>query len=344
MTLLKIDDLSVEYTADDAAVHAVNDVSFDIEEGERFGLVGESGSGKTTIAKAIMRLLPKNGRVTDGTIELSNESLTEDLVTASERDLQTIRWDHLSIISQSAMNALDPVYTIGDQIVEAIRLHESVSKADAKRRAGELLERVGIDEERVDSYPHQLSGGMRQRAMIAMSMALDPSLIIADEPTTALDVITQDHILDQIDQLSEDVGNSLLMITHDISVVAETCDRVGVMYGGELVEVGPTEEVFTEPEHPYTQGLLNAFPTLEGESDSELITITGEPPNLSNLQLGCNFADRCPYAEERCRESNPALTRREPDWNAACFVTEDGVDIEDQYEQVVKESEKWQAL
>ena len=344
MTLLSVENLSVEYTADGSAVHAVNDVSFEIERGERFGLVGESGSGKTTIAKAIMRLLPKNGRVTSGSIKLTPEDRSHDLVTASERDLRDVRWEHLAIISQSAMNALDPVYTVGSQIVEAIRLHEEVPKAEARTRAGELLERVGIDEERVDSYPHQLSGGMRQRAMIAMAMALDPSLIIADEPTTALDVITQDHILDQIDQLSEVVGNSLLMITHDISVVAETCDRVGVMYAGELVEVGPTEEIFTNPEHPYTLGLLNAFPTLEGESDSELITITGEPPNLGRLPTGCSFADRCPYAEARCTSANPDLSPRADGWEAACFVSEDGTDLESNYEQAITDSDKWQKL
>lgn len=344
MTLLNVDDLSIQYTADETTVKAVNNVSFEIAEGERFGLVGESGSGKTTIAKAIMRLLPKNGDITSGSVELTNDSISLDLVTASDRELQDIRWEHLAIVSQSAMNALDPVYTIGSQIVEAIQLHESVPKADARERAGELLERVGIDKERVDSYPHQLSGGMRQRAMIAMSMALEPSLIIADEPTTALDVITQDHILDQIDQLSNAVGNSLLMITHDISVVSETCDRVGVMYAGELVEVGPTEEVFTNPEHPYTKGLLNAFPTLEGESDSELITITGEPPKLVDVEPGCKFMDRCPYAEERCGDSDPELTPRTEGRKAACFVTEEGYDLEEHYEHVVTESNKWQTL
>jgi len=344
MSLLNVENLSVEYTAEEGAVHAVNDVSFEIERGERFGLVGESGSGKTTIAKAIMGLLPKNGYVTEGSIELTPEGVSTDLVTASERELRDIRWEDLAIISQSAMNALDPVYTIGSQIVEAIQLHEDVSKADARERARELLGSVGIDEERVDSYSHQLSGGMRQRAMIAMSMALDPALIIADEPTTALDVITQDHILDQIDQLSEVVGNSLLMITHDISVVAETCDKVGVMYAGELVEVGPTEEVFTNPEHPYTLGLLNAFPTLEGESNSDLITITGEPPDLVNLPAGCKFMDRCPYAEDRCGLSEPELTPREDGLEAACFVTEDGYDIGAHYAEIIDDSEKWQTL
>jgi oligopeptide/dipeptide ABC transporter ATP-binding protein len=342
---LEIEDLTVGYQTSEGTVRAVNDISFTLEEGQQMGLVGESGCGKTTIAKSIVGLLPENGEVLNGSIRMVEESTDLDLnlVETTPAELRDIRWDELAMISQSAMNGLDPVYTIGDQIREAIQIHENTSDEVAIERAENLLDQVGIDKERVDSYPHQLSGGMRQRAMIAMSLALDPSIIIADEPTTALDVITQDHILAQIDRLSQDHGNSLLMITHDISVVSETCDRVGVMYAGELVEEGPIEEVFVQPEHPYTQGLLNAFPSLAGES-SDLITIRGEPPDLIERARGCQFYERCPYSEERCKLENPPLSPRGSDRRARCFVTDDGADIGERYEHAVQETDRWQKL
>jgi len=340
---LKIDNLSVGYKTAEGTVSAVTDVSFTVEEGQRMGLVGESGCGKTTIAKSIIGLLPENGDVLDGSIRIVDESFELDLVEATPAELRNVRWDELAMISQSAMNGLDPVYTVGEQIQEAIQIHEDVSDKAAIGRAEELLDRVGIDKDRVNSYPHQLSGGMRQRAIIAMSLALTPSIILADEPTTALDVITQDHILAQIDKLSEEHGNSLLMITHDISVVSETCDRVGVMYAGELVEEGPIEEVFTEPEHPYTQGLLNAFPSLEGES-SDLITIRGEPPDLVEKSGGCQFYERCPYRKERCKQESPPLSSRENNRRARCFVTDDGTDIQERYEHAMRETDRWQTL
>ncbi len=340
---LEVENLSVGYSTSGGTVRAVNDVSFVVEDGQRMGLVGESGCGKTTIAKAIIGLLPENGQVLDGSIRLIDDDLDLDLVSATKKELRDVRWDELALISQSAMNALDPVYTIGDQIREAIQLHEKVSNDEAIERARSLLDKVGIDSERVDSYPHQLSGGMRQRAMIAMALALDPGIIIADEPTTALDVVTQDHILGQIDQLSQEYGNSLLMITHDISVVAETCDTVGVMYAGKLVEEGPIEEVFLEPEHPYTQGLLNAFPSLEGEN-TELITVRGEPPDLINPPSGCRFYARCPYREDRCRDQPPELTPRGPERRAKCYVTDDGIDINERYDEVIKVTDRWQRL
>ena len=333
----------MEYRSEGSRVQAVNDVSFTIDEGERLGLVGESGCGKTTVAKSIMGLLPDNGEITNGTIKYTDDRRDLDLVTAEGRALRDIRWENIAMISQSAMNALDPVYTVGDQIVEAIQLHEDTSEKEARERARELLDRVGIEKDRISSYPHQLSGGMRQRVMIAMALSLNPNLILADEPTTALDVITQDHILDQIDELSRTVGNSLLMITHDISVISETCDRIGVMYGGELVEIGPLDVVFKNPEHPYTQGLLNAFPTLEGD-DSELITMRGEPPDLTDPPSACNFADRCPYSEERCSTSKPELSDRGNGQNAKCFVTDDGYDLGENYKNVLRRSEKWQTL
>jgi peptide/nickel transport system ATP-binding protein len=338
-----VDGLSVGYETDEGLVKAVDDVSFEIEDGQQFGLVGESGCGKTTVAKSLIRLLPDNGRILEGSIKLINDSFELDIVKANKKELHNIRWEKIALISQSAMNALDPVYTIGTQIKEGIQLHENVSDSESIDRAKTLLDRVGLDKERVNSYPHQLSGGMRQRAMIAMALACDPDIIIADEPTTALDVITQDHILAQIDQLSKGIRNSLLMITHDISVVSETCDRVGVMYAGQLVEEGPVEDVFLNPDHPYTQGLLNAFPSLEEES-SELITILGEPPDLIDPPAGCRFYDRCPYREPQCQKREPNLTVRDNDWRARCFVTEDGMNLQTQYENIMEENDKWQRL
>ncbi|MEF8800598.1 MAG: ABC transporter ATP-binding protein [Halolamina sp.] len=346
MSLLDINDLSIQYRTQEGPINAVRDVSFSIGENETFGLVGESGCGKSTIAKGILRILPPNGEVTGGSVDLNLQDRTVDLATTDTKTLREVRWDEVSMIAQSAMNALDPVYTIGEQIIEAIQLHEDTSTKEARERTKELFEMVGLDPERIDSYPHQLSGGMRQRAMIAMALALEPSLIIADEPTTALDVITQDHILEEINDLKERIGSSMLIITHDISVVAETCDRVGVMYGGELVEVGPIEEVFVNPEHPYTLGLLNAFPTIEGE-ERELITMTGSPPDLAEPPTACSFYDRCPYREPRCAENGPALTARdggEDDWQAACFVSGDGEDIEATYEQRLENQDLWQRL
>jgi oligopeptide/dipeptide ABC transporter ATP-binding protein len=345
MALLEVRNLSVEYETQDDPVRAVNDVSITIERGERMGLVGESGCGKTTIAKSLIGLLPKNGRVTGGSIELTRpgDGSVVDLTDVRPKTMQDIRWAEIAMISQSAMNALDPVYSVGQQIVEAIRFHEDVPKKEARRRAGELIDRVGIDKEHLNSYPHQLSGGMRQRVMIAMALALDPPLILADEPTTALDVVTQDHILSQIDDLCESENISMLMITHDISVVSETCDRIGIMYGGELVEAGPIREVFNDPQHPYTQGLLNAFPSLDGMG-RDLITIKGQPPDLTAPPTGCSFYERCPYSEERCLEYKPELTPRGSDRRAACFVTEDGYDIGTNYERILEDSSKWQKL
>jgi oligopeptide/dipeptide ABC transporter ATP-binding protein len=314
-------------------------VSFEIDRDEKVGLVGESGCGKSTIAKAILQLLPNNGEVVDGSVTLSGT----DLVEADPEVLRDIRWEDLSTVSQTAMNALDPVYTVDEQITEAIQLHRNMSGKECREHAKELLRMVGLDSDRVDSYPHQLSGGMRQRAMIAMSLALEPDLVIADEPTTALDVITQDHILEEINDLAMRTESSLLIITHDISVIAETCNKVGVMYGGELVEFGPTEKVFRDPEHPYTLGLLNAFPSIEGEA-SELITMPGEPPDLNERPSGCIFFDRCPYREPRCKEQIPPLTKRNAGHEAACFVSNDGVDIGAQYEKIIEENEIWKTL
>ena len=301
MSLLEVEDLDVVYDAD-PDVHAVRDVSFSIEEGENVGLVGESGCGKSTVAKAIMGALPDNGRITNGEIRFDGE----DLVGLSPGAMRQKRWDDLAMISQSAMNSLDPVYTIGNQIREAIDAHRDVTKAEARERARELLEIVGIDADHVDSYPHQLSGGMRQRAIIAMALALNPRLIVADEPTTALDVIIQEQVLHRIRRLQREFGSSMLMITHDISVVAATCDKVVVMYGGEVMEAGTTEEIFNDAKHPYTLGLQNAFPSVAGEK-KDLISIPGSPPDLSSPPRGCPFESRCPFSTAACGEPLPEI-------------------------------------
>ncbi|MDY6818146.1 MAG: ABC transporter ATP-binding protein [Halobacteriales archaeon] len=296
MTLLEVNDLHVVYEGD-PNVEAVRGVSFTLEEEENLGLVGESGCGKTTVAKAIMRSLPDNGKITQGEIIFDGQDLTE----LSPSEMREIRWEKLAMVTQSAMNALDPVYTVGNQIQEAMQAHRDISGKEAKAKARELLEVVGIDPDQVDSYPHQLSGGMRQRAIIAMALALDPKLIIADEPTTALDVIVQEQILYRIRELQQEFGSSMLMITHDISVVAETCDKVVVMYGGEVMEAGTAQQIFKDAYHPYTLGLQNAFPSVAGEK-RDLISIPGSPPDLSNPPMGCPFQSRCPFATEDCEQ------------------------------------------
>ena len=312
--MLSIQDLRTEYRTDDGQLRAVDDVSFEVDRGQSFGLVGESGCGKSTVAKSIMRILPSNGKVAGGRIDFEGTDLTALPAAAMRR----VRWQDVALISQSAMNALDPVYTVGAQIREAIEAHESASREAMDARIAELFELVGIDPERMEDYPHQFSGGMKQRAMIAMALVLNPDLIIADEPTTALDVISQDTILRHLDRLQAETGASLLLITHDMSVVAEMCDRTGVMYAGQLAEVGPTEVIFDEPSHPYTLGLKNAFPTVRGDRD-ELISIPGSPPDLAAVDEGCRFAERCPFATAECRSRTPPMESRSEGHAAACL-------------------------
>ncbi|WP_209427352.1 ABC transporter ATP-binding protein [Pararhodobacter sp. SW119] len=299
--LLDVRDLAIHYRTGAGPVKAVDGIDFTIAPGEALGLVGESGCGKTTAAKAMLKLLPPNGEIPRGRIDFAGR----DLVPLTGEDMRCVRWKEIAWISQAAMNALDPVYRVGDQILEAMQAHIRIDRAEGMARAQDLFRAVGIDPSRLRAYPHEMSGGMKQRAVIAMAMALEPQLLIADEPTTALDVVTQAQILSRLAKLRRERGMALLFITHDISVVVQTCDRVAVMYGGKIMETGPVRQVFAQPFHPYTMGLTNAFPTLEG-AQRELISIPGTPPDLLDPPVGCRFAERCPFATDRCRAEDPA--------------------------------------
>ena len=333
MTLLDVNDLSIRYAVDDgSAVHASDGVDFSVERGETYGLVGESGCGKTTLAKSLVHLLDDNGYIERGEVWFDTtlpqwtdengdpkQSVVDDpdkpvradgktnLAALSDKQIRDVRWRDIAIIPQSAMNALNPVYKVGDQIVEAILRHEPETTAgEADERARDLLERVGIEPERADDYAHQFSGGMKQRAVIAMAMACGPDLLIADEPTTALDVIIQDRILEELENLQEEFGVSILVISHDISVMAEICDRMAVMYGGKVMEAGPKEDIFEGTANPYTLGLKNSFPTITS-TDQELVSIPGTPPTLREPDEGCRFRERCPFAVEECHASHPPM-------------------------------------
>lgn len=315
--LLDVRDLRTYYGDPRKPVRAVDGISFQVEKGRNLGIVGESGCGKTTAAKSINRILSGSGRIHGGEILFKGR----DLVTLSNNQLNEVRWQEISLITQSAMNALDPVYTVGDQIIEAINTHEPVSRRQAVARVEELFGLVGLERNRLWDYPHQLSGGMKQRVVIAMALALEPDLIIADEPTTALDVVVQDGILKQLELLQQRLHMAMILVTHDIFVVAETCQTLAVMYAGKIMEYGPTTAVLHHPHHPYTMGLQNAFPTLKGAS-GELISIQGSLPDLSAEHPGCLFAERCPFALTECFEVSPVPRFVEPGHQVACHFHE----------------------
>jgi peptide/nickel transport system ATP-binding protein len=298
--LLVVEDLKTHFKLDSGWVRAVDGVSFRLNHGEALGLAGESGCGKTTTALSLVRLLPANARIKSGKVELFGI----DLVPKSENALRRYRWREISIVFQGAMNALNPVWRIGDQIAEPIEIRLGESRERARRRAAELLELVGIPRGRAASYPHELSGGMRQRAMIAMALACDPAVVIGDEPTTALDVMVQAQILELLERLRRELGLSLILITHDLSVIAETCDRTLIMYAGRVAEEGPVSKIFTAPRHPYTRKLLGAFPNIRTDQRT-LETIPGSPPDLRNPPAGCRFHPRCPAVMDVCREVVP---------------------------------------
>ena len=298
--LLEVRDLKTWFSLESGTVRAVDGVSFRLDYGEALGIVGESGCGKTTTALSIVRILPRNGRIAGGEVNL----MGIDLVKKTENQLRRYRWREVSIVFQGAMNALNPVRRVVDQIAEPIEQRLGESKATARARARELLELVGIPRQRGAAYPHELSGGMRQRAMIAMALACDPAIVIGDEPTTALDVMVQAQILQLLEDLRHKLGLSLILITHDLSVVAETCDRVLIMYAGRVAEEGPVGEVFRRPRHPYTQKLLAAFPNIRADRRT-LDVIAGSPPDLRTPPPGCRFHPRCPFAMPVCSEVVP---------------------------------------
>ncbi|WP_137285887.1 dipeptide ABC transporter ATP-binding protein [Halorussus salinisoli] len=323
MPLLEVEDLKITYSTAEKDVHAVNGVSFDVEPGENYGLVGESGCGKSTIAHSVLGLLDDNANVERGAVRFDGR----DLLDLSEREWQDVRWERIAYIPQSAMDSLDPVMTVGSQIVQAIRKHRSVTKSEARERVAEVFEIVGLDPDRTGDYPHQFSGGMRQRVTIAMALVLDPDLIIADEPTTGLDVIVQDKIIGKLLDIQEEIDSSLLLITHDIGVVAETCDDVSVLYGGKVMEQGRTYDVFRTPTNPYTMGLRNSFPDID-DLDSHALSIPGSLPELDTDPDECVFRNRCPFATEECAKAHPPLVEVD-DQHSACYYADAAPELRD---------------
>ena len=299
--LLDVKNLGVKYRMDGQQIHAVNRLSFQLQENEIFGVVGESGCGKSSLIKALLRLVARNGLVEADSVNFQGQEL---LQMPLEDFRKSILWQKIALVPQSAMNSLNPVYKVGPQITEAIRTHVQMSDRAAQDRVHELFESVGLQRDLFDSYPHQFSGGMRQRAMIAMALALNPKLIIMDEPTTGLDVLVQDKILKTLRRIREENGCSMMIISHDIAIMSEIATRIGVMYGGSFVEIAPTMELFKDPSHPYTMGLTNAFPSIR-ELGKELISIPGSPPVMTREESKCWFEPRCPFAKDGCRETFP---------------------------------------
>ncbi len=315
--LLNVVDLETNFFTSEGVVHAVDGVSYQMKAGETLGLVGESGSGKSVSALSLMRLIPNPpGKITAGEVWFDGENLLD----VDDKRIREIRGNDIAMVFQEPMTSLNPVLTIGRQLTEALQLHLNLSTTDANARAVELLHMVGIPaaEERLFDYPHQFSGGMRQRVMIAMALSCDPKLLLADEPTTALDVTIQAQVLEVMARLSRELGTAVIVITHNLGVVARYADRVNVMYGGRIVEMGPAAEIYHEPRHAYTLGLLESVPRLDAR-EGRLIPIEGSPPDLTNLPNGCAFAPRCRFATDQCREERPELSEVAPDHHAACW-------------------------
>ncbi|AOV08723.1 ABC transporter ATP-binding protein [Sporosarcina ureilytica] len=315
--LLDVKDLVVQFKSSAATVNAVNGVNFSLNKKETIGIVGESGSGKSVTATAIMRLIPSPpGKIADGQIKFQDK----DLVALTDKEMRQVRGNEIAMIFQDPMTSLNPVFTVGNQIVEAIRTHKDISKKDAKTEAIEMLKVVGIPEptKRIDMYPHEFSGGMRQRVMIAIALSCNPKLLIADEPTTALDVTVQAQILELMKDLQEKNDTSIIMITHDLGVVWEMCDKVIVMYAGSTVESGTVEQIYANPKHPYTWGLLESQITSDIASEQELQTIPGSPPDLRRPVPGCSFSSRCPFAKDICHKEKPEVIEVEEGHRVSC--------------------------
>ena len=311
--LLDIKNLSTIYKAGTENIQALSNVSFHIDKGKNFGLVGESGCGKSTLLKTIINVMPDNARVVEGEIRFKNR----DLLKLSEEKMNKIRWQQISMVTQSAMNSLDPVYKVGTQIHETLKVHQKSSWKSSLEKIKKMFSLVGVSFKRHNEFPHQFSGGMRQRAIIAMSLILEPDLVIADEPTTSLDVIVQDQIFTNIRDLQKVLGFSMLLVTHDIALVIENCDKIGVMYGGKMMEIGTTYDLVKKSFHPYTMGLKNSFPNIN-DLASDLISIPGSPPELKGNLTGCRFAERCPFSIQPCFEKDPGFIEVACDHWAPC--------------------------
>jgi peptide/nickel transport system ATP-binding protein len=317
MPVLEVQGLTTHYLTVRGWVRAVENISFNVEQGEALGIAGESGCGKSTVALSLLKILPPGGKIRGGKIVFNGQ----DLVPLSESEMRRIRWKGISIVFQGAMNALNPVFKVGDQIAEAIKTHEQgVSSSEVRERVAKLLETVGIEPSRANNYPHEFSGGMRQRALIAMALAANPVLLIGDEPGTALDVIVQAQTLKLLRDLKDRLGLSMILISHDLSIIAETCEKVAIMYAGKIVEYGDARSIFKNPMHPYTQGLIKAFPSIKGER-VRLTSIPGQPPNLLKPPPACRFNPRCPYVMDVCKQEEPLLVEHsEKNHLAACHL------------------------
>ncbi len=313
--MLEVKDLTMHYKTSKGEVSAVNNVTFEVKKGQSLGLVGESGCGKTSIAFSLIRLLPDNAVIKKGDVILDGQNITQ----MDKQELLKTRWKGISMVFQAAMNALNPIFTVGEQIIEAIQVHDHhINVKDARKKVADLFDLVGLDPNFIDRYPHEFSGGMRQRAIIAMALACNPKLIIADEPTTALDVIVQDRILNQLKDIQDRLDMSMIYISHDIAVIAEVSDRIGVMYAGRMAELADASDIFDNPLHPYTYALMGAFPSIKG-SKKELTTLPGEPPDLLHPPSGCRFHPRCPRATEKCQSETPPFIAHRPNHFAACW-------------------------
>ena len=315
-SLLEVTNLLMYYETDRGYVKAVDDVSFEVKKKESLGLAGESGCGKTSAALTILKLLPQNGRILGGKINFHGRNILE---LSDSKFRKEIRWKKISMIFQGAMNALHPTYSIGHQIAESILEHEDISKKEALERAAKLLELVGIEPSKVNRYPHELSGGMKQRTVAAMALACNPDMVIADEPTTALDVIVQAQVLKVMKELQRKLDLAWILISHDLSMIAETCTKVAIMYAGKIVEYGDVVHLFKDPLHPYTQRLISAFPSVMGQK-TELASIPGFPPDLLSPPPGCRFHPRCPLAMEICKKEEPVLTKEGEKQYVSCFL------------------------
>ena len=319
--VLEVDNLSVAYAAARGAVRAVSDVSFTLHRGEALALIGESGSGKTTLSLALIRMLVRSAKVTQGGVRYFKKGQTQDVLAMSERELRRFRWNECAMVFQGAQNAFNPVLRIHEQFLDTAYAHGERNTAKIKRRTLELFKLVRLDPERVwDSYPHELSGGMKQRALLALGVLLDPQVVILDEPTTALDILTQRAIIDVLSEMQERLGFSIIFISHDLALAAEMADRVATMYAGEIVEIGAVDDIFYKPLHPYTLGLLRSVPRLSGSL--ELVSISGTPPDLIDPPPGCKFHPRCPFASERCKHEDPPLEDFGDAHAAACWHTD----------------------